>query len=114
MIKKSISLSLILSCTTTLIMILVNVASIAIFNTMPFAIRVDGGDCIEYIGPLIDVIRIYSNSPDLSSKLLLNIEYHPITILITFLVLLPIYFGIAMLIYKLLAKKEQRALNNEQ
>jgi len=50
MIKKSISISLILSCTTTFIMILVNVASLAIFNTMPFAIRIDGGDCTEYIG----------------------------------------------------------------
>jgi len=56
----------------------------------------------------MNVTRVFSNSPDLSSKLLLNIEYHPITILITFLVLLPIYFGIAMLIYKVRAKKEQR------
>lgn len=116
MIKKSISLSLILSSTTTLIMILVNVASIALFNTMPFAIKMNGGDCTEYIGPLMDVTRVYSNSPDLSSKLLLNIEYHPITLLITFLVLLPIYFGIAMLIYKSRAKKNrlQKILNNEQ
>ena len=114
MIKKSISISLVLSSITMLLMILVNVASLAIFNTMPFAIQMNGGDCIKYVGPLIDVIRIYSNSPDLSSKLLLNIEYHSITILITFLVLLPIYFGIAMLIYKSRAKKEQRTLNNEQ
>ena len=105
MIKKSITISSILSCITIIIMILANVASLAIFNTMPFAVKMNGGDCIEYIGPLMDVTRVFSNSPDLSSKLLLHIEYHPITILITFLVLLPIYFGIAMLIYKARMKK---------
>jgi len=113
MIKKSITLSSILSCITIIAITIVNVVSLKIFNTMPFStVEIGGADCIEYIGPLMDVTMVCSTSPGLSSSL--HIEYHPIAVLITFLVLLPIYFGIAMLIYKALAKKEQRTLNNEQ
>ena len=95
--RKIIRNSFILSLLINIIVIIINLVGIRFFDYAPFTLRVTGGDCIEYIGPLVDVTIVYElGLTDVIPTSI--IEYHWITLLVSFVIFFSIFFSIGLLI----------------
>lgn len=95
--RKIIKNSFILSLLINIIVIVINLIGIRFFDYAPFTIRIPGGDCIEYIGPLVNVTIVYElGLTDVIPTSI--IEYHWVTLLVSFVIFFSIFFSVGLLI----------------
>lgn len=110
--RKIIRNSLILSLIVNIIVIIINLVGIRFFDYAPFTLRVPGGDCIEYIGPLVNVTIVYELG--LTNVIPTSIiEYHWVTLLVSFVIFFSIFFSIGLLISLVRKHFKKAGIDNE-
>ena len=92
--KKILIRSALYSLAVTIVGMLVNLFSYFGSNKLLFAIRHMGGDCIEYQGVGLFLLEVYPMTIEGAASVHRHLSFDPISFLVTFAVLLSVFFVI--------------------
>ena len=97
LMKKILIRSSLYSLAVTVVGMLVNLFSYFSSNQLLFAIRHMGGDCIEYQGVGLFLLEVYPMTIEGAASVHRHLSFDPISFLVTFAVLLSVFFVIFLL-----------------
>ena len=97
LMKKILIRSSLYSLAVTVVGMLVNLFSYFSSNKLLFAIRHMGGDCIEYQGFGLFLLEVYPMTLEGAASVHRHLSFDPISFLVTFAVLLSVFFVIFLL-----------------
>lgn len=108
MIKKSMKLALIITIIINAICLVTNLICAYTINSIPLGLEISGGDCIEYIGFGIYLLKIFPMTSN--EQIVINdirISFHFISLLITLVLVFIISFIIIVIINKIRENKKK-------
>lgn len=108
MIKKSVKIALIITIVINVICLVTNLICAYTINSIPLGLEISGGDCIEYIGFGIYLLKIFSMTS--SEQIAMNdirISFHFISLLIALVLVFIISFVIIVIINKIRNNKKE-------
>ena len=106
-IKKSLKLSTLITIIINMICLLVNLICAYTINILPFGLKFYGGECIEYIGFGVSLLKIFPMTT--ANEEIINnsqeIRFDITSLLITMLLCFIIFMIIILIINKIKNKK---------
>ena len=106
--KKNLCISAIISAALSALGLIVNLIGAYSYGVAPLTLSFPGGDCVEYIGFGIDMVKVFAESTEakaVSSSIV--VEFHWLSLFIAFIIIFIIVFAITTIISKVKAKNKK-------
>lgn len=103
--KKRILIASIVSIVLNMILFCINLISANMFHNLLFAKTIPGGECTEYIGFGVYLLKIYPMTADGSASVSYHVDFNLISLIIPIILVFLLTFIILILIDKLRKKK---------
>ena len=103
--KKRILIASIVSIVLNMILFCINLISANMFHNLLFAKAIPGGECTEYIGFGVNLLKIYPMTADGSASVSYHVDFNLISLIIPIILVFLLTFIILILIDKLRKKK---------
>ena len=85
--KKKILIASIVSIVLNMILFCINLISANMFHNLLFAKAIPGGECTEYIGFGVNLLKIYPMTADGSASVSYHVEFNLISLIIPIIVI---------------------------
>lgn len=105
---KKIKISFLISLIINTICFAINIISAYVYNNVPLGKEIPGGDCIEYIGFGVGLLKIFPMTYGEKMKTESRIFFSPISLIISIILIFIITLTITTIISKIKGGKHDR------